>query len=109
MRLSRSTVAFSGVFLGLERARPGISILGEFGRFPLFVDRVRAISLYYNRMLRLRDSGRLVSLAFEDSVRLAEEVEFMLHSTALPESCSPPTLVRGWFGDAMAILGQAYI
>jgi hypothetical protein len=32
----------------------------------------------------------------------------MLHSTALPESCSPPTLVRGWFGDAMAILGRAY-
>jgi hypothetical protein len=82
--------------------------LGEFGRFPLFVDRVRAISLYYNRLLRLRDSGRLVSLAFEDSVSLAEEVEFMLHSTALPESCLPPTLVRGWFGDAMAILGRAY-
>jgi hypothetical protein len=32
----------------------------------------------------------------------------MLHSTALPESCSPPTLVRGWFGDAMTILGRAY-
>jgi hypothetical protein len=62
----------------------------------------------YNRLLHLRDSGRLVSLAFENSVRLAEEVEFMLHSTALPESCSPPTLVRGWFGDAMAILGRAY-
>jgi hypothetical protein len=85
-----------------------VSILGEFGRFPLFVDRVRAISLYHNRLLRLRDSGRLVSLAFEGSVRFAEEVEFMLHSTALPESCSPPTLVRGWFGDAMAILGRAY-
>jgi hypothetical protein len=82
--------------------------LGEFGRFSLFVDRVRAISLYYNRLLRLRDSGRLVSLAFEDSVRLVEEVEFMLRITALPESCSPPTLVRGWFGDAMAILGRAY-
>jgi hypothetical protein len=32
----------------------------------------------------------------------------MLHSTALPESCSPPTLVRGWFGDAMAILERTY-
>jgi hypothetical protein len=32
----------------------------------------------------------------------------MLHSTALPESYSPPTLVRGWFGDAVAILGRAY-
>jgi hypothetical protein len=32
----------------------------------------------------------------------------MLYSTALPESCSPPTLVRGWFRDAMAILGRAY-
>jgi hypothetical protein len=40
--------------------------------------------------------------------RPAEEVEFMLHSTALPEGYLPPTLVRGWFGDAMAILGQAY-
>jgi hypothetical protein len=81
--------------LGLERARPGVSILGEFGRFPLFADRVRAISLHYNRLLHLRDSGgRLVSLAFEDSVRLAEEVECMLHSTALPESYLPPTLVR---------------
>jgi hypothetical protein len=108
IRLSRSTVAFSGVFLGLKRACPGSAIFGEFGRFPLFVDRVRAISLYYNRLLRLRDSGMLVSLAFKDSVRLAEEVDFMLHSTALPKSCSPPTLVRGWFGDAMAILGQAY-
>jgi hypothetical protein len=49
-----------------------------------------------------------VSLAFEDSVRLAEEVKFMLHSTALPESCLPPPLVRGWFDDAMAILGRAY-
>jgi hypothetical protein len=85
--------------------------LGEFGRFPLFVDRVRAISLYYNRLLRLRDSGRLVSLAFEDSVRLAEEVEFTCYIVvmALPESCSPPTLVRSWFGDAIPILGRAYI
>jgi hypothetical protein len=67
------------------------------------------LHFYYNCLLRLRDSGRLVSLAFEDSVRLAEEVEFMLRSTALPETrCSPPTLLRGWFGDAMAILGQAY-
>jgi hypothetical protein len=81
--------------LGVRASTSGLSILGEIGRFPLFVDRVRAISLYYNRLLRLRDSGRLVSLAFEDSVRLAEEVEFMLHSTALPGSCSPPTLVRG--------------
>jgi hypothetical protein len=32
----------------------------------------------------------------------------MLHSTALPESFSQPTLVEGWFGDAMAILGRAY-
>jgi hypothetical protein len=100
--------SFFRSLLGVRASTSGVSILGEFGRFPLFVDRARAISLYYNRLLRLRDSGRLVSLAFEDSVRLAEEVEFMLHSTALPESCSPPTLVRGWFGDAMAILGRAY-
>jgi hypothetical protein len=73
--------------LGVRASTPGVSpsILGEFGRFPLiFVDRIRAISLYFSRLLGLRDSGRLVSLALEDSVRLAEEVEFMLHSTALP-------------------------
>lgn len=97
---------FSMSLLGVRASTSGVSILCEFDRFPLFVDIVRAISLYYNRLLRLRDSGRLVSLAFEDSVRLTEEVEFMLHSTALPESCSP--LVRGWFGNAMAILGRAY-
>jgi hypothetical protein len=79
----------------------GVSILGEFnGRFSLIVDRVRAISLYHNCLLGLRDSGRLVSPAFENSVRLAGEMEFMLHSTVLPESCSPHTLVRGRFGDA---------
>jgi hypothetical protein len=100
--------SFFTSLLGVRASTSGVSILGEFGRIPLFVDRVRAISFYYNRLLRLRDSGRLVSLAFEDSIRLAEEVEFMLHSTALPKSCLPPTLVRGWFGDAMAILGRAY-
>jgi hypothetical protein len=100
--------SFFKSLLGVRASTSGVSILGEFGRFPLFVDRVKAISLYYNRLLRLRDSGRLVSLAFEDSVRLAEELEFMLHSTTLPERCSPPTLVRGWFDDAMAILGRAY-
>jgi hypothetical protein len=100
IRLSRSIVAFFRSLPGVRASTSGVSILGEFGRFPLFVDRVRAISLYYNRLLGLRDSGRLASLVFEDSVRLAEEVEFMLHSTALPQSCSPPTLVRGWFGDA---------
>lgn len=48
---------------------------------------------------------RLISLlAFEDtSVRLAKEVEFMLHSTALSDRAVrrtglPPTLVSGWFG-----------
>jgi hypothetical protein len=67
--------SFFRSLLGVRASTSGVSILGEFGRFPLFVDRVGAISLYYNRLLRLRDSGRLVSLAFEDSVRLAEEVE----------------------------------
>jgi hypothetical protein len=64
--------SFFRSLFGGRASTSGVSILGEFGRFSLFVDRVRAISLYYNR---LRDSGRLVSLAFEDIVRLAEEVE----------------------------------
>jgi hypothetical protein len=51
--------------------------LGEFGRFPLFVDRVRAFSLYLNFLIGLSGSGRLVSIAsHEDSVRLWEEVEW---------------------------------
>jgi hypothetical protein len=72
---------------------PRVSILGEFGRFWLFIDRVRAISLYYNRSLRLHDSGELISFAFKDSVRVAKEVDLILYSTALPESYLPHTLV----------------
>jgi hypothetical protein len=33
---------------------------------------------------------------------------YATYRAALQESCSPPTLVRGWFGDAMAILWRAY-
>jgi hypothetical protein len=94
--------------LGVRASTPGVSILGEFGRFPLFVDRVRAISSFLNRLVGLRGSGSLVSIAFEDSVRLWEEVEFMQHATALPKSCAPLTMVRGWFGDAVQIFGRQY-
>jgi hypothetical protein len=100
--------SFFRSLLGVRASTPGVSILGEFGRVPLFIDRVRAISLYLNRLVGLRGNGRLVSIAFEDSVRLWEEVEFMQHATALPESCPPLTMVRGWFGDAIHILGRQY-
>jgi hypothetical protein len=72
--------SFFSRLLGVRASIPGVSILGEFGKFSLFVDRVRAISLYLNRLVGLRGSGRLVSKAFEDSVRLWEEVEFMQHA-----------------------------
>jgi hypothetical protein len=62
--------SFFRSLLGVRASTLGVSILGEFGKFPLFVDRVRAISLYLNRLIGLRGSGRLVSIAFEDSVRL---------------------------------------
>jgi hypothetical protein len=40
---------------------------------------------------------------------LWKEVEFTLqHATALPESCPPLTMVRGWFGNAIQILGRRY-
>jgi hypothetical protein len=56
--------SFFRSLLGVRASTSGVSILGEFGRVPLFVDRVRAISLCYNRLLRLRDGGRLVSPSF---------------------------------------------
>jgi hypothetical protein len=40
--------------LGVCASTPRISILGEFGRFPLLVRRVKAVSLYYNRLIGLR-------------------------------------------------------
>ena len=96
--------SFFRSLLGVRASTPGISILGEFGRFPLLARRVRAISLYYNRLISLRGSGRLCSLAFEDSMRLWEEWEFMHDIAALPGS-QPIPRVRGWYGDVVHMLG----
>jgi hypothetical protein len=96
--------SFFRSLLGVRASTPGISILGEFGRFPLLVRRVRAILLYYNRLIGLRGSGRLCSLAFEDSMRLWEEWEFMHDTAALPGTQSVPR-VRGWYGDVIHMLG----
>lgn len=92
--------------LGVRASTSGIAILGEFGRFPLLVRRVRAISLYYNRLIGLRGSGRLIDLAFQDSVRLWEEWEFMHDSAALPGTRYPLPRVRGWYGDTLHMLGR---
>ena len=92
--------------LGVRASTPGISILGEFGRFPLLVRRVRAISLYYNRLIDLRGSGRLIDLAFQDSVQLWKEWEFMHDSAALPGTRHPVPKVRGWYGDTIHMLGR---
>ena len=91
--------------LGVRASTSGISILGEFGRFPLLVRRVRAISLYYNRLIDLRGSGRLIDLAFRDSVQLWKEWEFMHDSAALPGTRHPTPRVRGWYGDTIHMLG----
>jgi hypothetical protein len=56
--------SFFRSLLGVRASTSEFSILGEFGRFPLFVDRPRANSLCYNRLLRLRDSGRLIKACF---------------------------------------------
>ena len=98
--------SFLRSLLGVRVSTPGISILGEFGRFPLLVRRVRAISLYYNRLFSLHGSGRLVDLAFQDSIRLWEEWEFMRDSTALPGIRYPVPRVRGWYGDTLHMLGS---
>jgi hypothetical protein len=81
--------------LGVRVSTSRISILGEFGRIPLLVRRVRAISLYYNRLISLHSSGRLVDLAFRDSIHLWEEWEFMRDSRALPGTHYPVPRVRG--------------
>jgi hypothetical protein len=93
--------SFFRSLLGVRASTPGT--LGEFGRFPLLVRRVRAISLYHDRLIGLRGSGRLCSLAFEDSMRLWEW-EFMHDTAALPETQSVPR-VRGWYGDVIHMLG----
>ncbi len=94
--------------LGVRASTAGIAVLGEFGRFPLLVDRVRAISLYFNRLVSLRGSGRLVSLAFEDSVSLWGEVEFMHIAAELPGAYRP-SRHRGWVGDALSLFGSSYV
>jgi hypothetical protein len=57
-----------GAFLGVRASvhQESRSWARRFGEFPLFVDRVRAISLYRNRLVGLRGSGRLVGLAFDN-------------------------------------------
>jgi hypothetical protein len=91
--------SFLRSLLRVRVSTSGISILGDFDRFPLLVRTVRAISLYYNRLIILHGSGRLVDLAFRDSIRLWEEWEFMHDSRALPGTHYPVPRVRGWYGD----------
>jgi hypothetical protein len=101
---------FKSQVLGVWASTPGVSIqVGRVRQISAFVDKVRAILLYLNRLVGLHGiSGTLVSIAFKDNVRLWEDVEFMQHPTTLPESCPPFTIVRGWFGDAIHIFGRQY-
>lgn len=93
--------------LGVRASISSIAILGEFGRYPLLVRRFRAISLYDNRLLHLRGSGRLVSLAFEDSFRLWEEAEYLRCSSALIPGIEVP-YVQGWFADFCTMFNGCY-
>jgi hypothetical protein len=56
----------------------------------------------------MRDSGRLISLAFRDSIRLAEEVEFTLHRIGELSAAhfSEGNLVWGCY--SYTVLGRAY-
>jgi hypothetical protein len=108
MRRSMLIVAFLRVFWECGLVHRESLFWASSAGFRFLEYRVGAISLYLNRLVGLRGSGRLVSIAFENSARLWEEVEFMHHATALPESCPPLTMVRGWFGDAVHILGRQY-
>lgn len=59
--------------LGLSQGACSAIALAELGRWPLHVHWVQQLARFWNRMLELQGSDRLVSLAFQDNLDLMRE------------------------------------
>lgn len=59
--------------LGLSQGASSAVALAELGRWPLHVHWVQQVARFWNRMLELQGSSRLISLAFQDNLALMQE------------------------------------
>ena len=59
--------------LGLPQGASSAVALAELGRWPLHVHWVQQLARFWNRLLELQGSDRLVSLAFQDNLSLMQE------------------------------------
>ncbi|MGV2337609.1 MAG UNVERIFIED_CONTAM: hypothetical protein LVR18_27195 [Planctomycetaceae bacterium] len=59
--------------LGLPQGASSAVALAELGRWPLHVHWVQQLVRFWNRMIELQGSERLVSLAFQDNLNLMRE------------------------------------
>jgi hypothetical protein len=59
--------------LGLSQGASSAVALAELGRWPLHVHCVQQVARFWNRMLEMQGSSRLISLAFQDNLNLMQE------------------------------------
>jgi hypothetical protein len=59
--------------LGLSHVASSAVALAELGRWPLHVHWVQQVARFWNRMLELQRSNKLISLAFQDILDLMQE------------------------------------
>ena len=59
--------------LGLPQGASSAVALAELGRWPLHVHWVQQVARFWNRLLELQGSSRLISLAFQDNLDLMQE------------------------------------
>ena len=59
--------------LGLSQGASSAVALAELGRWPLHVHWVQQVARFWNRLLELQGSSKLISLAFQDNLDLMQE------------------------------------
>ena len=69
-QFEREHRSFLRRLLGVRDSTPSVVVLAELGRYPLTVLATVQVCKYWNRLMAMED-GRLVRLAFLESVRLA--------------------------------------
>lgn len=87
--------------LGLPQSACSATALAELGRWPLHVHWAQQLSRFWNRLLELQGSDRLVSWAFQDNLELMREQ--LAHKARTGQEAASPCWCLRWLRSLAAV------